>query len=105
MEIRDPENKLIPGPDPGVKKATDPGSGSATHIVLCLMHVSVLSLTIFSFEVLITKWPKDVTLFVIKPPHRLRVPSYNICEKKYSENQKSLGKSRILLLRGTRTIN
>jgi hypothetical protein len=28
--IRDPEKKPIPDPDPGVKKALDPGSGSAT---------------------------------------------------------------------------
>jgi hypothetical protein len=29
-EIRDPEKNLFRIPDPGVKKASDPGSGSAT---------------------------------------------------------------------------
>jgi hypothetical protein len=29
-EIRDPEKNLFRIPDPGVKKAPDPGSGSAT---------------------------------------------------------------------------
>jgi hypothetical protein len=33
--IRDPEKKLFQIPDPGVKKAPDPGSGSAT---LFLFH-------------------------------------------------------------------
>ncbi len=35
-EIRDPEKNLFRIPDPGVKKAPDPGSGSATLVLLSL---------------------------------------------------------------------
>jgi hypothetical protein len=38
-DIRDPEKKPIPDPCPGVKKAPDPGSGSATLQFMVLIFL------------------------------------------------------------------
>jgi hypothetical protein len=35
-------------PDPGVKKALDPGSGSATLVIVCGLMVIVLGAKVFS---------------------------------------------------------
>jgi hypothetical protein len=44
-EIRDPEKAFsgYPDPGPGIKKAPDPGSGSATLISCCLLVLGALT--------------------------------------------------------------